>query len=175
MSQQTEVFKGLELALKMEADGKKYYLKASGSSANQAGRQLFKGLAQEEDEHARRFRLIYQRLKDRQGWPDKATLKPDASRAKTLFSQAMQTLEGPSPSTDSELAAVKQAMQMEDESYQLYDRMCSQAATAVEKDFFEQLKAEERGHYLALSEYQEYLKDPVYWFTLKEHPSLDGA
>ena len=34
---------------------------------------------------------------------------------------------------------------------------------------------EERGHYLALVDYREYLIDPAGWFRKAEHHSLDGG
>ena len=45
----------------------------------------------------------------------------------------------------------------------------------VEKKFYETLAAEERGHYLALVDYREYLVDPAGWFRKAEHHSLDGG
>jgi len=43
----------------------------------------------------------------------------------------------------------------------------------AERGFYESVAGEEREHHRLLLEYYEFLQDPVQWFTLKEHPSLD--
>ncbi|MCK4722939.1 MAG: hypothetical protein KAT75_06530 [Dehalococcoidia bacterium] len=43
------------------------------------------------------------------------------------------------------------------------------------RKLFQILATEERGHYLTLLDYREYLSDPAGWFVTQEHPSLDGG
>ena len=64
---------------------------------------------------------------------------------------------------------------MENQSYDLYKTEAASAASVTEKDFFEALAAEERGHQIALTDYLEFLQDPADWFTMKERHSLDGG
>ncbi len=66
-------------------------------------------------------------------------------------------------------------MQMEDKSYDLYRQRFAAAAKGAEKDFYEKIAAEEKGHKLILLDYYEYMKDPGGWYVKAEHPSLDGG
>ncbi|MDD4635079.1 MAG: ferritin family protein [Dehalococcoidales bacterium] len=169
------VLHGLELALKMEADGKKYYQQASLNSSNEAGRKLFASLALEEDEHARRFVDIYNQLKKNNHWPEVVVKTAPSQRFHTIFSESLDKINIANIKYDTEIKAVEAAREMEDESISLYTRLNSQAKSAVENDFFKAIIAEEREHSLALNDYAEYLRDPAGWFTVKERHSLDGA
>jgi rubrerythrin len=66
-------------------------------------------------------------------------------------------------------------MEMENKSYDFYMSQGRETDYAAEKEFFESIAAEESVHHKLLADYYEYLKDPVQWFTTKEHPSLDGG
>jgi len=74
-----------------------------------------------------------------------------------------------------ELDAITIAMDMENKTYDFYKSRGEEAVYDVEKRFYEALAAEERGHYLALVDYREYIIDPAGWFTKIEHHSLDGG
>ena len=76
---------------------------------------------------------------------------------------------------DTELHAVKAAMDMENETYDFYERRVKKASYDVEIEFYRALAAQERTHYLVLLDYYEYLADPSGWFVKKEHHSLDGG
>ena len=56
-----------------------------------------------------------------------------------------------------------------------YKEQANLSDSETVKEFFTSISAEEQGHYLALIDYIEYIKDPVGWFTRTEHHSLDGA
>jgi rubrerythrin len=62
---------------------------------------------------------------------------------------------------------------MENKTYDFYKSQNTSYDT--ERELYEALAAEERGHYLVLRDYSEYLTDPAGWFIEKEHPSLDGG
>ncbi len=76
---------------------------------------------------------------------------------------------------ESELEAIRIAMNMEIKSHNRYQSLSDESTYAVEKRFYEGLAGEKRGHQLALSDAYEYLSDPAGWFTKTEHWSLDGA
>ena len=66
-------------------------------------------------------------------------------------------------------------MDMENKTYDFYKNQSQNATYEAERDFYKALAAEERGHYLVLRDYHEYLINPAGWFVEKEHPSLDGG
>jgi rubrerythrin len=169
------IIQALEIAIQMEIDGKGYYLKLSRTSASEPGRELFRTLANEEDTHRLKFEEIHEAIRHEKGWP-KISFEPDrAEMLNTMFATAAQEVikYGTAPST--EFDAVSTAMDMENKSFDLYYNQVHTATDDIEREFYQALAAEERGHYLSLLNYYEYLKDPAAWFVSHEHHSLDGG
>lgn len=172
MAEQNKTVEALQLAIQMEIDGKAFYLKASGDSRNPLGKKLLATLSSEEDKHRLTFEAIYKAIQNKEGWPD-VGFKPDEGKAiRTLFAEAARESVKP---VESELAAVKTAIEMELKSISLYQQRAKEATYPAEKTFYESLAGEENGHHLALLDYQEYMVDPTGWFTMKERHSLDGG
>jgi rubrerythrin len=174
-NEQARTIKVLQLAVQMEADGKEFYQKASRKSNNKLAKELFRQLANEEDVHRKKFEEIYKALKRGQNWPDVAPASEKGKKIKSLFAEATKALGSKFEVAESELEAIKAAMDMEIRSYNLYHSRSKETTLPVEKHFYETLAGEERGHHLALVGSYEYLSDPAGWFTQKEHWSLDGV
>ena len=175
MNEQDSVLKALRTAIDMEFDGKACYLAASANSRNAAGKQLLQSLAEDEDEHRRRFSQIFDSVRREMGWPE---LEPKPGRGDEIrgtLHAACQELGANVSGTADELAALQTAIDKEKKSYDFYERQAKGASYASEMAFYDAVAREERGHELALLDYYEYLTDPSGWFVNKEHPSLDGA
>jgi rubrerythrin len=174
-SEQDRTLKALQTAIQMEIDGKEYYLKASQQSGNELGRKLLKTLAAEEDNHRQVFKRIYNTIRRERDWP-KTDFQPDGGRSlRTIFAQAAGKTGPKAKAPDSELNAVKTAMDMENKTHDFYQQQEKLALYGAERDFYNTLAAVEKEHHLILLDYYEYLKDPAAWFVEKEHPSLDGG
>lgn len=173
--EQAKILEVLQLAIQMEVDGKKYYLKSSRESSNKVGKELFQSLAVEEDDHRQRFEEIYRAIKDKKAWPEVGLKLEGGQKSSTLFAQAMKTASPDVKVPSTELNAVAKAIDMENKSYEFYRAQGSKAVYDAERDFYRALAEEEREHYLSLVDYREYLADPVGWFRQKERPSLDGG
>ncbi len=174
-NEQARTIEVLQLAVQMEADGKKFYQKASKKSSNKLANELFRQLANEEDVHRKKFEEIYKALKRGQNWPDVEPPSEKGEKIKSLFAEATKALGSNFKVAESEFEAIKIAMDMEVRSYNLYYSRSKESTLPVEKRFYQTLAGEERGHHLALLDSYEYLSDPAGWFTKKEHWSLDGA
>ena len=172
---QARTLEVLESALNMEVQGRKFYLKASEDCSNRLARQLFERLAEEEDAHGRRFEEAYAALKTGQSWPDVELPCDQGRQLRSLFAEATAMLGSNIQVPQSELEAIKLAMDMEAKSYSLYHSRGEESTLPAEKRFYEALAGEERGHHLALLDSYEYLSDPAAWFTKSEHWSLDGV
>jgi rubrerythrin len=159
----------------MEADGKEFYQTASRKSSNKLAKELFRQLANEEDVHRKKFEEIYKALKRGQNWPDLEPASETGAKIKSLFGEATKALGRKFTVAESELEAIKTAIDMEIRSYNLYHSRSAESTLPAEKQFYKTLAGEERGHHLALLDSYEYLSDPAGWFTTKEHWSLDGA
>lgn len=164
----------LHTAIQMEVEGKEFYQQASRKSSNKLAKELFQRLANEEAEHQKKFEEIYEALKRGEDWPDVQLPSEKAKKLKSIFAQATKELGNKFKVAESELEAIKTAMDMEIKTYDLYRSRSEQSTLPREKRFYEALAAEERGHHLALLDSYDYLTDPAGWFIMKEH-RLDGV
>lgn len=173
--EQDKSLAALEKAIRMEIDGKEYYLKASEKTGNALGKKLLQSLAAEEDTHRKVFEEIYESIRNKRGWPRKA-FHTDGGRAlRTVFGDAIDNMDGEITSLPEEIDAVKTAMTMENETYDFYREQSKWAAYDAEKQFYDALAAQEEEHHRVLLDYYEFLKNPSAWFVQKEHHSLDGG
>lgn len=175
-NEESRAIEAIQTAVRMEIDGKEFYLKTSRESSNEAGQKLLERLAAEEDMHRQKFERIFKALEQKKGWPE-ITVEPERSQElKTVFSQQMEKLNtGNTAATDTELKAIETAMSMENKTYDFYKARSGAATYPAEKEFYEAVAAEETVHHRLLRDYHDFLKDPVNWFIQKEHPSLDGG
>ena len=174
-NEQSEVVKTLQFALKMEADGKEFYLNASHKSNNDLGRELFERLAAEEDKHGQKFQEIFEVIKQKKSWPE-IDIPSDTENIKTVFTRNIKLIDTTKMSASpQEFDAIDTALDMENQSRKFYQEQIQKTVYPAGKEFYQSLVAEERGHYLALTDYREYLSNPAAWYTAKEHPSLDGG
>jgi len=165
----------IQFAIQMEIDGKAYYQKASGETGNKVGKELFEWLAGEEDKHRQRFEDIYNSIKKQEAWPRSGIQPRKGDILKTLFSEAMRAAGPTVKAASTELDTIDKAMEMENKTEKFYSSRGGEAVYPAEKKLYTSLAAEERGHFLALIDYREYLIDPAGWFRKAEHHSLDGG
>jgi rubrerythrin len=174
-NEQAKTLEGLQLAIQMETDGKTYYQKAGKDSDNKVGKELFEWLASEEDKHRIRFEQIYSSMKEKKGWPKVDIHPAGEEKLADIFSRAMEETSSEVSVSSDEEKAILRAMEMETKTQEFYKEQGENAAYDIERQFYETLVSEERGHYLALVDYREYIMDPSGWFTKMEHPTLDGG
>ncbi len=175
VTEQDKTLEALQIAIRMEIDGKEYYQKASQESSNELGRKLLQSLATEEDTHRQKFEEIYNAIRSRKAWPV-SDFQPDGGkRLRTIFAETTERASPKIKTTATELDIIETAMSMENKTHDFYKSLGGNARHTAEKAFYQTLAIEEREHHLILLDYYEYLKDPAGWFVRKEHPSLDGG
>ena len=175
VSERDKTLEGLRVAVQMEIDGKEFYLKASRASSNDMGRKLLESLGIEEDQHRQKFEQIYQALRQKKAWPSTEPASDFSQHLKTMFARQAEEIGTSITALSTETEAVETAMDMENKSYDFYKSRSKTATYTVEKDFYDEVAAEETVHHSLLRDYYDYLKDPVQWFNQKEHPLLDGG
>jgi rubrerythrin len=176
MSQEQDAtLAALQFALKMEEDGKAFYLKASKASGNPLGAQLFKNLAAEEDIHRKVFEKIYDKIKNKKQWPETKFVADGGKNLKTVFSTAMEKMDKDFTPAQSELDAVKTGIAMENKTLDYYRERKEKALSSVEQQFFEQLTMQESQHAHILEDYYEFYSNPASYYNMKEHLSVDGG
>ena len=175
VTEQDKTLEALQIAIRMEIDGKEYYRRASQESGNELGKKLLQSLAAEEDIHRQKFEEIYNAIRSKKVWPI-TDFQPDGGKGlRTIFARATEEMDSSMEVLATELGAVQKAMEMENKTYDFYRSHVEKANYDTERNFYEILASEEREHHLVLLDYYQYLKDPAGYFVQKEHPSLDGG
>jgi rubrerythrin len=173
--EQETTTEALKTAIQMEIDGKEYYIKSSQASTNELGKNLLKKLADEEDIHRKVFEGIYQQISTKKGWPESKISYDGGKGLRTVFAAAIKAMAKDTKAIPSELKAIETAMDMENKTYDFYKKRSGLATFAGEKEFYEEIAAQEKEHHRALLDYFEFLKNPAAWYVQKEHQSLDGG
>jgi len=170
-----ERLKALEIAMKREEDAKKFYLDASEKVTTAYAKDMFKSVAKEEEKHLTTVRAIYNRLKEERTWPKLVTAIGDVVKTKAAFPRELEELNMTKKDIEVSLGILKIGIEREEQSVKFYHELAEKASDPFETRFFIALEHEERGHYLSLWDYREYLEDPAGWFGMKEGFRLDAG
>lgn len=170
-----ERLKALELAMELEEDGKKFYTDASEKATSTFAKDMFGSLAKDEDVHLAKVQEIYDKLKKERAWPRRVTSVGDVVKIKAVFPTDAKDLDMTEEEISESVNVLKTGIEMEEKSIKFYNELADKAADPFEVRFFIALAHEERGHYLTLWDYREYLEDPAGWFSMKEGFRLDGG
>jgi rubrerythrin len=158
----------IQLARKMEMDGARFYSDAARKATHAQAKRLFESFSKDEERHLGIVESIAKGL----GVDVKKMPMPSES-IKTVFSKADPGATAGEATAD-ELSAIKTALEMERDSYRLYNDACSKATDETRKSIFRRLAAEENQHFEMLQNTEEYLTDNKKWFLWKEAGLLTG-
>lgn len=167
----TDRKKALETAIKLEEDGKEFYLKSAEKASKTFANDIFKYLAEVEDKHIEVAKSIYNNLKSGDKWPKLVTPPEKEIDIISIFPKDLD-IAGETVSGIKE--ALDVGISMEEKSIKLYDELSEKATDPFEKRYYIALSREERGHYLMLTDSKDYIDDPAGWFNLREGFRLDG-
>jgi rubrerythrin len=173
-SEQQATLSGLQTAIQMEIDGKKFYLQSAKASQNERGAKILKTLAAEEDIHLQVFTEIYNKIKDNKQWPEVKIATHSTQKLQTVFKTAMEKLGKEYTPVTAEIDAVKTGMDMENKTLDFYRNRSSKTAFIAEKQLYDSIAMQESDHFRLLQDYYELLSDPAGYFVKTEHTSMDG-
>lgn len=166
----------LEGAIKMEEDGRKFYLKSSAAAKNAVAKKLLSSLADQESLHIERIREIHDGLKGEKDWNDfSKTISETAKKKLALVFKPLSASEKKRLKADpSNLEALKISMKKETNSYDYYDKQSRETGIRIAKVFYDRLKKEEEHHYELLEEAYSLLSDSASWFVKQEGRVVEG-
>ena len=158
---------GLQLALKMEQDGRTFFLEARDKASHPLAQGTFNALADWEQEHIRIIERFYASLKDKGEWASVESLQPKEGSAiatfKTIFQQAQEHVDETAKAATSDLEAHRMARDWEAKISAFYRERAGQATEEDARVFYEFMAGQEAEHYQILDNGLEYLEDPVKW------------
>jgi bacterioferritin (cytochrome b1) len=138
----------LTKAMKLEREGKRFYLQAAEASQDAETAGMFKTLAEDEEHHYAYIERQVNELKAGKGWvhiPELDQVKPVDAQA-PIFPAGKQAPEvlAAKPSLEDALLF---GLDTEIKSYELYKNCSLEIDNPEAKQMFEKLAAAERGHF----------------------------
>jgi rubrerythrin len=151
-----------EFAMKMEADGKNYYVELRDKSENTAIKKIFDMLAKDEQAHYDAIKLISEYIED----------SKILDYAANVFEELEET--GETIPFEAGEDSLRHALDIEYKSIKFYEEQAEKAEKPQEKILFNKLVSEEGKHYILI----ENLLDHVSGGLLRgiespEFPALD--
>ena len=167
--------KAIEIALENELKERDFYLQQSERTESPLGKKMFAAIAEDEDEHYRRLQELYNKLEERDKWPDDFSTDISSSKVKEIFDKVIGESKPVAQGDEEDAAAIKVALEFEERGEQFYADLAEKAEHETEKKFFELLSSMEREHRLSLEDTLDYLTDPQGWTERMGRRHLDGA
>ncbi|MFH1084383.1 MAG: ferritin family protein [Chloroflexota bacterium] len=159
MADTTGALKVLSQALKLEQEGRAFYLQAAELARGSNGEALFRSLADDEAQHAD---MITRQLPALEG-AGAYVLLPDArvqpiDAGKPLFPPQRAAIKAAVGADPGIVDALHLALEREVESYDLYARAAAETPDAAGRQMYQWLAGAERTHFnLLMSNYEAYV------------------
>ena len=174
----SEVLAVLQEALTIEQEGEAFYREAAVTCGSPLAKHTFLYLAEQEAKHAEYFRLVYDALAQQQAWPARdavdLSLLPVPEAAQGIFARAQTEVETGGPLCVELHEMYEVALEKERHSLALYQQQAAETERADQREFFEFLVAQERGHLELLANTQKFLDDPAHWYFDQEQWIVEG-
>jgi len=154
----------LRAALDLEQKGHDYYRETASRAGNPLTQKVFSALADDEIRHKERIRELYEGAGSGAGF-----LTPrDAleNTVKEFFARFTQSERAAWQLDDA--GAYEHAMELERQSYSLYEALAGRTQSQAEAEFFRQVQHEESEHFTALENALNYLQRTGDWFASEE-------
>ncbi len=159
----------IEISIKMETDAIAYYSEAAKKTSHPVGKKMFLSIINDEKRHLKMLEDLFKGL---------AITVKDVSpmeNVKTVFEKHRSEMSERVQATTDEMAALKEAMEMEKEGIQFYTKAAAEAKTEKEKALFERLIEEEKQHYEIFSNTHFFMSDTGSWYMWEEHTIVEGG
>ncbi len=154
-----------EYAMKMEEDGRQFYLELAEKSADSGIKSILKMLADDEKKH---YETI-EKIRDKEyAMPE----TPILNDAKNVF-EKMGSGSMDQDFTDSEVELYKKALEIEEESVNFYQEKSEQMEHPGQREVMARLADEEKRHYHLINNMIEFMQRPHTWLEDAEWNHLD--
>jgi rubrerythrin len=174
MKVQEYMLQALKDAVRMELEGRQFYLEAAKKVKDPGVRQIFAYLAESEKYHIEKFNEIYRSLEKDPAWTESmAAFSPPRHEPFVCVMAMTQANQGTGGQDD--LQALRSALKMEECGIDYYTKLARDTNNPLARRFFMSVAHEERGHYLTLMDMHNYLTLPEDWFYVKQMSHVDGA
>ncbi|MDF1544924.1 MAG: ferritin family protein [bacterium] len=157
-----------QIALRLEEEGKKFFLEAAANTESTLARQTFEFLAAEEDKHIEVIQRFYQSLVDSDGKEPMRVDDSDADARFELFQTKLESMKTDFDGAGSDSEAYRYALEFENGAEEFYERMLNEADDPRVKKFYAWLITEESMHSRLINSCLKFVEDPVAWFRKRK-------
>lgn len=163
-----ELIQVLQVALKLETEGKALFIQAASDTRSKLAKQTFDFLAKEEDKHIENIRLFYETLVDGDldQLPDIADSNADEKLE--LFNQKLESLREDFKPTFTDIEAYKMALKFENGAEEFYEEQLAKATDPKIIKFYKWLEAEESMHSRLINSCLKFVENPTEWFEIRK-------
>ena len=162
----------LNQAIELEIEGQRFYREAAECTTDPKGAEMFRSLADDEVIHERILRRQLDALTQGEGWVPVLSVveglpegvdEVTADLAALIFPQSAKVCEETLRPDESDLDALLFALQIENQSFNLYCEMAEKTKDPNGKRMYEYLADAERGHFERLMLNYEHLSTTGTW------------
>ena len=156
-----------DYAMKMEIDGKAYYEKLARQTSLAGLRTIFTRLAEDEQKHYEIFRALQA--------GSKAPAMPESTalaEARNIFAEWLKDA-GSAAGSEDDLAAYRQAMKLEADSFRLYEDAAAKEAVPGVRSLLLKIAGEEHKHFNILENIFHFVNAPNQYLAWGEFSNLD--
>ena len=173
-----DVCEVMQAAIEMEQDAERFYRDAAAAATNPLAQRTFEALAEWEVEHEKLLRSVYDRAAAAGACPALSELDAEQvdliAGAEAIFKTALDDVKDtlvPDPTLE---GAYTVAMEKERRAIEFYRGRLEETNSDAEKQLYEFLLGQERGHLNLLATTEEYLNDTKYWHFKQEQWIVTG-
>ena len=156
----------LSFGMKMELDGKKYYLEQADKLQDLHAQTILRFLADEEQKH---YDFIKNYKEGSRDLPESHLVRD----VKNVFEQMIANNQTFVTEKSTMFDVLNKGLEMEDKSIEFYNERAAESNTPDDRDIFIFLKKQEEKHYSLLSSLIEFYEQPHHWLENAEFTHLD--
>lgn len=163
-----DILEPFRIALKLEREGKQFFIDAAASTKSRLARQTFEFLAGEEDRHIAKIEEFYRSLEISDGKEPIDMEDSDADQKLSAFNEMLANLKDEKDVLDSDIKAYEYALKFENGAEELYEEQMNNATDPRIKKFYKWLIDEESMHSRLLTSCLKFAEDPTAWFEKRK-------
>ena len=157
-------------AIKLEINGRKFFLHAEEVTNHELGKKMFRRLADEEVKHMETFSQLFSQILGSRDWKKhikKVELEGDSPLIEQLKA-AVKREEG-----KGEIEAIRLGMDLEKNAIELFQKAADDVDDPVAKEIFQKIRDEEKFHYDLLQAQYDAVTHSGFWLDSAEF-QMDG-
>ncbi|MFC2166670.1 ferritin family protein [Acidobacteriota bacterium] len=165
-----EVENAIKEAIRLEINGRKFFMHAADITEHEKGKKMFRFLADEEVKHMEVFGKLFSQILDSEDW--KMYVRDEELRGESplveKLKERMKNEEG-----KGEVEALRIGMQLEQNAIEFFSKALVDADDSTAKKIFREIGEEEKFHFDLLQSQYDSVTNSGFWLGSAEF-KMDG-